>query len=429
MMLHIAKDPQPAALATLVERRAVGQQRWLAAGLPTGRLESWKHTSLRPMTRAMDGVVPRDVVPGDVVPSGETTDAAMPATQLDVTPLEGTVGTLVLINGRLNLALSVVPEGLSVVDLSLSTPDTVGTIAPIDRLEDALSARNLADFDRGVALLLDANVVIAGPVELRYLHDGAARATESRSLIQLAHHAELSLVERHLSPDGGVHLCNHVVEVDLAAGATLRHTQVQHQSEAAFHLAKVAVRQARDSRYEAQVAQFGAAIGRSDIEVFLAEPGASCQLDGFYHGHGAQHLDNHSAIHHLAGNTTSGEHYKGVLDDSATGIFRGNVLIYPNASGCATVQLNRNLLLSDRATVHTKPQLEIDNDDVTASHGATVGQLDDDALFYLRSRGIPTEEARRLLIFAFAGEIVAKVTLPALQQQLRDELTQRLAGL
>lgn len=414
MLSHIAHDPQPTAetsSAPLSQRRAHAAGVWDAAGLPTPRLESWKHTSLRPMTRALESASPMSV------------EAAAPE-------LEGVSGVVILVNGVVDLAASSVPTEITLLDLTSDAPASLGSVAPLERLEDALSARNLASFDRGVAIQIAANTRLVAPLELRYLYtEGGRDSIESRLLIEVAHHAELNLIERHYAPDGLVQAVNHVVEIDLQDGATLRHTQVQQQSLNAYHLAKCAVRQARDSRYEAQVAQFGARIGRSDVEVFLMGAGASCQLDGFYHGHTDQHLDNHSAIHHLASHTTSGQHYKGVLDDKATGIFRGNVLIYPESRGCSTEQLNRNLLLSERATVHTKPQLEIDNDDVTASHGATVGQLDETAMFYLRSRGISTKQARRLLIFAFAGEIVANITLPALQELLRDELALRLARL
>lgn len=395
-------------LATL---RDAAAHAWQLAGWPTPRLEAWKHTNLRA-----------------VEATSWTPAPAAAALDLHTGPLPGTVGTLVLVDGALNLDASTLPEGVQVRSLPEGAPPQLGSIAETKRLEDALVARNLAKFDRGVTLHV-AQGVVAGPVELRFLTTDRSTPweAETRVFIALAPHAELTLVERHLSTSDRAYLINQVTEVSLAPGARLRHTQVQRQGAAATHLSKVAVHQERDSRYEAQVLQLGAALGRSDIEVYLREPGASCQLDGLYHGRGTQHLDNHSAIHHLADHTQSGEHYKGVLDERATGVFRGNVLIHAGARGCSTAQLNRNLLLSDKATVHTKPQLEIDNDDVTASHGATIGQLDDKALFYLRSRGIPKDTARQLLIFAFVAEILTQLPLESLRDGLHEELAKRLA--
>ncbi|MCO4763211.1 MAG: Fe-S cluster assembly protein SufD [Myxococcales bacterium] len=405
-----------AQLTPLAELRATADGLWQSNGLPSPKLEAWKHTNLRALQRveSKTGGTVATEIPSEF-------DAKIAA------PLDGFAGTLLLVDGKLNLALSVIPDGLTVVDLADAAPEQLGTIAKLDRLQDGLTARNLAQFDRGVALSVTGHDV--GAIELRYVQsseDAAMATQESRLLIELARHAELTVVERHIG--AGQFVNNHVTEVDLSAGAVLKHVRVQHQDTRSFHLGKIAVRQGRDSRYESHVAQFGAAIGRCDIEVFLAEPGASCKLDGLYHGQGNQHIDNHSVIHHIANNTTSSELYKGILDDKSTGIFRGNILIYKGASGCATTQMNRNLVLSEQATVHTKPQLEIDNDDVTAAHGATVGQLDDDALFYLRSRGIDAQTAHSMLVFAFAGEVVADVPVESIQTLLKDELARRLAA-
>ena len=391
---------------TLTERRQQAEDLWAQLGTPSSKLESWRHTNIR-----QPAVAPADEAQGGAQPS--------PA------PLADVDGTIWMVDGVLDLVRSAAPAGVSFTAIEASNHAGIGAVARHDRAEDGMTARNLARFDRGLALHVDKNAK-AGVVEVIWLYSSAPAELELRQLITVASGAEVTVVERHLGH--GARLVNQVTEVDLSANSQLRHCWVQRHGGEATHLSKVAVRSGRDSRYLSQVVQLGAALSRSDVEVSLEGTGASCQLDGVYHGLGRQHLDNHSVIHHRADHTQSGEHYRGVLDERSTGVFRGNVLIHSGVRGCHTAQLNRNLLLSETATVHTKPQLEIDNDDVTASHGATVGQLDEDALFYLRSRGIDPVSARRLLVFAFVAEIIAEVPVASLRESLYAHLSERLGG-
>jgi len=201
---------------------------------------------------------------------------------------------------------------------------------------------------------------------------------------------------------------------------------VQEESAKAFHISGIHVHQQRDSRFSAHAISLGSALIRNDIDIQLAAAGAHCGLTGLYLADGRQHVDIHTRIDHLQPHGTSDEFYKGILDGHGRGVFNGKVIVHPDAQKTDARQSNKNLLLSDNAEADTKPQLEIYADDVKCSHGATVGQLDADAVFYLRSRGMDEAAARRLLTHAFAAEIIEQVKVPALRAYLDNAVMARL---
>ena len=209
----------------------------------------------------------------------------------------------------------------------------------------------------------------------------------------------------------------------VGAGAGLTHYKVQREGARAFHIGIVAVEQAADSRFSSHAVSLGGALARSDITTRLDAPGADCTLDGLYLASGAQHVDHHTTIDHRQPRGTSRELYKGILDGHATGVFNGKVFVRPHAQKSDAEQMNKNLLLSDDAQIDTKPQLEIFADDVKCSHGATIGQLDDDAIFYLRARGIDAAAARAMLIFAFANELVEQIAVAPLRALLTRHIS------
>ncbi len=390
--------------ASLIERRQQAATLWSEVGVPTSKLEAWRHTHVK-LPKSSQGP--------------DSTQSPLPE------PLEGTDGVIWMIDGRLDVSRSVVPAGVSISPIETSSHDLIGTVASHDRAEDGLSARNLAHFDRGIVIEVASNTA-AGTVELLQVYTKPPAQQDARCLYVLDESAQLTLIERHIGQTRGAYFINQVTEVVLRNNACLEHCWIQKQGVEATHLTKVAVRAQRDGRYLSRAVQLGARLSRIDLEISLEGSGAHGQLDGLFHGTARQHHDNHMVVHHRAGHTTSGQHYRGVLDGRSTGIWRGNVLIHVGVRGCHTEQLNRNLLLSETATVHTKPQLEIDNDDVTASHGATIGQLDADALFYLRSRGIDPAAAERLLVFAFVAEVASEMPLQSLRELLYEELSARL---
>jgi Fe-S cluster assembly protein SufD len=230
--------------------------------------------------------------------------------------------------------------------------------------------------------------------------------------------ASATVVEHFIGAPGVVGLTNSVTELDVERGAALRYVQLQEVPETAFHVSTLSSRQDAGSRLELTSVALGARLARVQIESVLAGEGAELELDGLYLGRGAQHQDHHTTIDHALPRTTSRELFKGILDGRARGVFHGRVHVRPHAQKIDAAQTNRVLLLSDGAVVDSKPQLEIYADDVKCSHGASIGQLDPDQIFYLRTRGLELVRARALLTFAFASEVLARLPVPALRESL-----------
>src|SRR5439155_12196054 len=225
----------------------------------------------------------------------------------------------------------------------------------------------------------------------------------------------------------GAYFTNAVTEVAVGEGAVVEYNRVQEENEAAYHIANVQFQQARSSRVHATTLAFGGALVREDSGTVLNGEGSECTLNGLYITLDRQHVDNHTVIDHAKPHCSSRELYKGVLDGSSTGVFNGKIIVRQDAQKTDSKQSNKNLLLSEGAAINTKPQLEIYADDVKCTHGATIGQIDAEALFYLRSRGIGVNEARALLTQAFASDVIDKIKFAPLREHLKDALRARLA--
>ena len=234
------------------------------------------------------------------------------------------------------------------------------------------------------------------------------------------------IVERYVASSGGTYLTNSVCHVTLSDGASVEHVRVQDEALDAYHIGYVDVRQSRDSSYVGYAFSLGGKVGRFEIRVSLSEPGASCSLNGLYMPTGGQNHDNYTVIDHIAPHCTSAEYFKAVVSDGGTGSFTGRVLIREGAVGSSSDQLNRNLLLGSSAVANTKPQLEIDNDDVKATHGSTVGQLDEEAVFYLMARGLPKAYAKAFLVRAFGDELIETVSMEDLREEIKGMFAMRL---
>ena len=229
---------------------------------------------------------------------------------------------------------------------------------------------------------------------------------------------EATLIENYIGLDDANYFTNTVTEVSLADGANLQHYKVQQESLNSTHIGNLNVMQQKDSRLISHSISLGGSLVRNDIHSQLAAEGASVVLNGLYMTKGKQHIDNHTRVDHLKPNTHSEENYRGVMNDNSRAVFNGKVIVHPQAQKIEAHQHNANLLLSDNAEIDTKPELEIYADDVKCSHGATVGQLDQDMLFYLRTRAIDEETAKSLLTFAFVEEVISKITLAPLRERL-----------
>ncbi|WP_416899515.1 MAG: Fe-S cluster assembly protein SufD [Minwuia sp.] len=363
------------------------------SGLPTPKLEDWKFTSLRPLEKFL----------------AEGGTAGKP---LDVpAPLAEGAAQIVIRNGRLESA----PHDVNGV--SVNSTDTATEPREGSAVADMVAA--LAGGALGLAI--ERNAVIDKPVELVFLSDGSAGPAQHVSVaIDAGENSEALLIERHLG-DGG-YLNAQAVTVTLGQNARLRHIKVQDESAAGFHLADLDATLGRDASYHRFILSLGARLARDEVHATCAGEGAELRLLGAYAGADEQHLDHTTRIDHAVPRTTSHEVYKGVLDDSARGVFQGGVLVRPDAQKTDGHQMNKALLLSPKAEIDSKPALEIYADDVKCSHGATAGEIEADQLFYLRARGIPDKDARALLVQAFLDEIFDDIR----NEDLREALIARL---
>lgn len=392
---------------------------FLSLGLPTTRHEDWKYTDIARLATENFAAVHRRPPLVDA--------KALPR------PLGG--ARLVFVNGGLvpGLGLSAaLPAGVFVGSLAQAIeriPDVVrahlGELADVS--VESCVALNAAHLHVGAVVVVDAGVHVDAPIELLYVAtDGQRTAVHPRNAIIVGAGARVSLVERYVAIGAAATFTNAVSEIELAEGAALQHMRVQDESLEAVHIGSVWVRQQAATHFASAAISLGAALSRTETRTFVDGPGANCDLDGLYLAHGSQHVDHQTSIDHRVPSGTSRELYKGVLDDAATGVFGGKVIVREGAQQSDAQQMNKNLLLSDRATVDTKPQLEIFADDVKCSHGATIGRLDETAMFYLRSRGIDASAARRMLIRAFADEMVERVPCAELRADLEARIASRL---
>src|SRR5262245_4521768 len=405
-------------LPWLRDIRAEALARFRRQELPSTRVERWKYTNLHPIAaREFSTDLPAPA--NDRLPS-------LPAS------LKNAVGRLVFVNGALQASASDIahlPKGVRLMSL----PEAVTADAEwlrrslsAAKADDSLSALNLAFMANGVLLRIDDGVALPGPVEIIHVGDtsGAARAFHHRHVIALGRGAMATIIERFAGAASDPYWAHHHSEIEIGEDARCRYFKIQDEGAQAFHTAAVNAAVARAGSFDSFVLTTGGSLSRHEITVSLDAPGATCRLDGCYLGHGRQHIDNTTDIRHAAPETSSSETYKGVLDDQAHGVFQGRIVVQPGAQKTDGHQLNKTILLSDRTEMDTKPELEIYADDVKCSHGATVGELDENAVFYLRARGIGLAEARQMLVEGFIEDLIGTVEEPA----VRDEFLRHIRG-
>jgi Fe-S cluster assembly protein SufD len=406
-----------------LRRAAVG--RFAEQGLPTSRDEEWKYTSLAPIS-ATDFAWQVDEADGDL-------------TEETVAPfrLGPAWSGLVFVNGRYAAKLStvgVVPPGVRIgslrdaviTDTELVRPAIVA--ASTEEPPDAFGALNAAFWLDGAFVHVPAGVSIAEPIYLLFVATAPRppRVDHLRSLLVLEPGSAATVVETYVTLAANPHLTNTVTDIVVGTGAGLDRYKVQLEDRHAFHIGRTRVREARDSHVRSCAVTFGGRLTRNDVRVHLGAETARCELSGLHVIGGRQHVDTHTVIDHAAAQATSRQLYKGILDGRARGVFSGRVVVRPGAQGTDAYQLNKNLLLSDEVEVDSRPQLEIFADDVKCSHGAADGQIAEDALFYLKSRGLGEHTARALLAFGFANEVLGKVRVAPLRAWLEGRLTARL---
>jgi Fe-S cluster assembly protein SufD len=289
------------------------------------------------------------------------------------------------------------------------------------------SALNTAFVSDGAFVHVPAKTTIAEPIQLLFLATGRQVVAHPRNLIVIEREARASIIETYASLEQGVYWTNAVTEISAADGARVDFHRVQRESPRAFHVAATQTHQGRDSTVNLHTVAFGGALARHDIGAVMGGPGGRLILNGLYLLADAQHADHHTTIDHAADHCESHEYFNGVLDDKSRGVFTGRIIVRPGAQKTDSKQTNNNLLLSADAHADSQPQLEIYADDVKCTHGSTVGPLDPRALFYLRSRGVGEHEARRLLTYGFAAEILGRIQEAPLRAQLDGIVRGRLA--
>jgi len=413
------KDRLPGADAPAVAAlREAGLKRFSTVGWPHNKIEAWKYTTLRPL--------------GGIGFSAAAAELGAAVQDAPRSLFPETAARVVLVNGHVRRDLSQLdglPRGVSLRTLAEVLRDEPalldGMMAPsAEDPEQPMTALNLALMSDGVVLVVEAGAAVDAPIEVMHLivPGDAAPAVHVRSAVIVRAGGRATLAERHIALDGGAYLANGATDIVVEQGATLLHVKVQSESADAYHLHANRVRIAQDARYHSVVLSRGAKLARNQIDAVIEGTGAECLLDGIYAGSGRQLLDHSSLIEHAAPNARSRQVYHGVLDDQSRGVFQGKIIVRQPAQKTDGHQLNRALRLSDGAEIDAKPALEIYADDVKCSHGSTAGDIDADALFYLRARGIPEAEARGLLVGAFLDEVLEHLPEGPVRTALSDEV-------
>lgn len=408
----------------LSELRQRGLDAFARHGFPTTKNEEWKYTRTSSITNETYEIAPPpcQACPGDVVSHGFGEDWA---------------ARVVLVDGHFVEELSTLgelPDGVTVMTMRNAVrdgalEDRLGAIAPFDEASQACAALNTALWTDGLYVHVARGTVVEQPIQIVAVTDAVDHAISSqvRNLIVAEESSQVSVVEVFGGSSQHPYFTNVVTEVDVAANATVRHVKLQREREVASHVAAIRARQAASSNFIQGAVQTGAQLVRHDIETVFAGEGAEATFNGLYFGRHKQHIDNHLCCDHAVPHGTSRQFYKGMLDDKSTAVFNGKVVVRPDAQKTDSTQENKNLLLSEDAQVNTKPQLEIHADDVKCAHGATIGQLDADALFYLCSRGISKKAARDLLTFAFASDVISQLGLEQVEKRLSHWLATRFS--
>lgn len=363
-------------------------------GWPTTKIEEWRYTNL-----------------GSLQKIEWRTDAAPQRIESNASLADQAAMELVFVNGRLVSGVNMYP-----------TNGEPGHVADFDR--NAMTALNTMHMQDGARIEIPAGTVLEGFIHFLFVGRGDGIWSHPRNLIVAGANAQVTIVETYIGD--ARYFTNAVTEIVAGDGAVVDHTRVQCESDDAFHIGSVWIREGRSANVKSRSIMLGGALARTETHVALDGEGASVELDGLFAGTRNQHLDNLTAVDHIRPHCESTQLYKGILDQGARGVFDGRIIVRPGAQKTNSRQENRNLLLSETAIVDSKPNLEIHNDDVKCSHGSTIGQIDEEQLFYMRSRGIAEEEARNLLVYAFASQIVDRIGVEPVREQIRRRLFQLL---
>lgn len=419
-----AAAPEAGFLRGVRER---AMDRFAEAGFPDTHKEDWRFTNVAPIARGNFRIA---ASPG-----------VLTAAQLAAHVMKGTGVRLVFVDGSFSESLSSLESARNGAAAGLTVRSLAQVLkAPSAMLEKHLAqhadaahnpfvALNTAFIADGALIEIADGAVIEKPIHVIYVRTAGAEgtATHPRALIVAGRDSQAMVIETYASVVEETFFTNAVTEVAAGENASLEHVKVQEESEQAFHVGTVQAVQARSSRFHSYSISLGARLARHDINTVLDGEGAECTLYGLYQVNGRQHVDHHTRLDHAMPHCSSREYYRGILDGKSMGVFNGAIIVRKDAQKTDAIQSNKNLLLSQDAVINTKPELQILADDVRCTHGATIGQLNEDAIFYLRARGIGLEAARHLLTRAFANDVVTKIKFAPLRERLEGRLLARLS--
>jgi Fe-S cluster assembly protein SufD len=405
--------------------RKAGIARFAESGFPTSRHEEWRFTNIAGVTKTQFVHSPRPDVGG------------WERTMVDPFTFGGMKShRLVFVNGYFVEKLSSVENvvaGVTVQNLEAalkSKGELVRRFLGVPSANDAsaFTALNTGFLHDGAFVHVPHGVVLETPIHLLFLStgDGNPFVSTIRNLVVVEEKSQVSIVESYASLPGATHLTNVVTEMVVEREAVIEHDKYQDEARDSYHVGTTFFQQDTGSNVVSNSIALGGAIVRNNVNATLNGEACECTLNGLSIATGDQLIDNHTVIDHAKPNCTSHELYKSILDGKSRGVFNGKIFVRMDAQKTDAKQTNRTLLLSDDATIDTKPQLEIFADDVKCTHGATVGQLDDEQVFYLRSRGIPTDVARDILTVAFAGDVVRRIHIDTLREELGRILAAKL---
>jgi Fe-S cluster assembly protein SufD len=425
---EFAKDTARETPPWLRELREFAFARFCSAGFPTTRDEDWRFTNVTALARMPFQLARKN------------------GAQLTVSDLEpwrmlgGAVARMVFVDGHFAPGLStrgLLPDRLAVNSLreeimngSRAVADHLGRYLDIER--DPFCALNTAFADDGAYVHVGRGVVVEQPIHLLFISmsSSAPAMTHPRNLIVVEDEGQASIVEEYVSFGAEMSaFSNAVTELVAGGNAVVSHTLIEREHLETYNVSTLRIEQARSANVASHSLLLGGGLVRNNVHPVLAGEGGECLINGLFIGSGRQHLDNYMLVEHRSPHCNSRQFYNGVLDGRAHGVFHGRIIVHKDAQKTDAKQTNRNLLLSDDAQIDTKPQLEIHADDVKCTHGATIGQIAEDALFYLRSRGIDEAEARRLLLQAFAGECLDRLNTGALRDYAGAIVQARLLSL
>jgi Fe-S cluster assembly protein SufD len=405
--------------------------RFTAKGFPTTHDEDWRFTNLAAAAKTPFRRAPK-------------MDAAHLAKEIESYRLNGATCQLVFVNGHFSPELSEMgslPKGLEICALKRAFDCGLEACAPggieqhlgryADVRRDVFAALNTALWEDGAYLRVRRGAAIEHPVHLLYVSAGAGEQimTHPRTLIVAEEQSQVAVLEDYVSIGDEAGFSNAVTELVAGEGAVASHFLVERENLAAFNVTTLRIEQARAANVASHSILLGGGLVRNNVHPVLAGEGTECLINGLFVGEGHQHLDNYMLVEHARPHGSSRQFYNGILAGHSRGVFHGRIIVHKDAQKTDAKQSNRNLLLADTARIDTKPQLEIHADDVKCTHGATIGQIEEEQLFYLRSRGFPAVEARNLLLYAFAAECLDRMAEPAARAFIEELIRQRLHNL